>query len=293
MQRVTFINQSGKKAVFGLTPPYILESVRGTGMLDAQLMLSDSVGYDGKSYQGSYIEDREVTVSIHIKGNTREDMYKKRMELMAILGLSHQANGEMGRLEYTNDYGTWWIRAVVRIGVQPQKRVANYNTSISLVFDAPVPYWNDMQPFGDRMAYLDGGLEFPLEIDVNNRVQFGLQGYQTTITNAGDAPAPVEIHITGPGTTPSIYKLNTDEFIKVNKSIDTGDELVIKTGYGNERRVTINRANGTSESAFGYLDLNSTFFLLDVGENRLEYRSGDDTKTAKIEITGYSQYGGV
>lgn len=59
--------------------------------------------------------------------------------------------------------------------------------------------------------------------------------------------------------------VTTGEFIKVNRTIPPGYKLVLDTSFGN-KRVEIVAPDGVVENAFHYIDLESTFFSLEVGE---------------------------
>ena len=292
MQKVKYTTPKGDWVVFDRTPPYLFEKISGIGAEDAQLVTTDSVGQDGKTLHGLYTADREITVSIHIKGDTREKLYRNRLDLITLLSSSENADGQLGRLDYTNDYGTWWIPVAVKRGPQKNDRSGNYNPSVELIFYAPWPYWRAISPIGGRVAYMDGGLSFPLTIPQEEGVHFGSKGYSAIIHNAGDRPTAVEIKIKGPSVRPTIYKMETGEYIRVDQSLLEGDVLLIQTMPG-ERAVEITRADGTVEPAFGYLDLTSTLFQLTPGINTIEYKSDDDTKATEVEIKAYSQFGGV
>lgn len=290
MQKIIYENPSGKRVEFSMTPPYIFEKVSGIQAEDAILLTTEAPGQHGKSFHGLRMSDREINLSMHIKGNTREDMYRLRRELIAILSSGQSICGALGRLEYYNDAGSYCIPAIVKIGGNATARLKNYN-SMNIVFYCPNPFFRAMIPVSDNMAYLGGGFEFPLEFPEDG-VTFGSQGYQSTLDNAGDFPAPLEITITGPATEPQIMKVSTGEYIKVKRQLFAGDTLYLNTERGN-RKVMITRQNGETEQAFGYLDLTSTFFQLDPGENDFEYHSGDDTTNARVTLIAYPWYGGV
>ena len=165
-----------------------------------------------------------------------------------------------------------------------------------------------MQP----MAYMDGGFEFPIVFNPNGTVnedasglelaldpslqpigvEFGTQGCETELFNEGDVPAPIEITITGPALEPCITKRSTGEFILVDRVLAEDDVLYINTTPGNIR-VTITRADGTTEEAVGYLDPMSVLFQLDPGSNQIEYSSSDASRPTEVQVKTYSQYGGV
>lgn len=289
MQSVRYINPQNKEAVFSLTPPFIFEKISGTGQEDAQLMTSEPAGHDGKAFSGMYLSDREITVYIHIKGNSRQALYQNRQLLMNVLNPILHRDGALGRLEYANDHGAWWIPAAVKRGPQGTARAGNYHKSEQLVFYCPDPYWRGMTPEHASMAYLGGGMRFPIRFGA---VRFGARGYKATIYNRGNCPAPLSVEITGPSAQPEIRKVRTGEYIRVKRALYEGDVLQIDTTPGS-RSVTIRRAGGTVETAMGYMDLTSTFFQLDPGENQLQYLSGDDSQTSVIVLTAYARYGGV
>jgi hypothetical protein len=293
MQQVKYINPRGDEVVFDSTLPYIFEKISGTGAEDAQLITASPAAQDGTLYQGLYLSDREITLTIHIGGGTRAEMYENRQALIALLSTTYSAKGTLGRFEYTNDYGTWWLPALCKRGPQNFDRVANWQKSVQLVFYCPSPYWRSVDTDGDYMAYQGGGFEFPLEISSEEGgVEFGQQGYKSTLYNYGDSPAPLTITITGPATQPQITKTNTGEYLRIKRSLAAGDILTINTEPGS-RSVVIDRESGVQENAFGYVDMSSTFLQLSPGENPLEYNSGDDSQTGRITVRAYSWFGGV
>ena len=309
MQKLVYYNQNyvvgnEQYVTFSATPPYVFEKISGVGAADTTLVSSGNSGLDGSTLYGSYVADREITVNVHIRGNTREELYENRKRLMQKLSPTLAAEGKLGRLEYTNDNGTYWIPATVKRGPQPVTRNGNYHTSVELVFYCPNPFWRSMNTIEGKMEYTGGNFFFPLTIwekgtideetgeDIGG-IRFGRPGYTATLENKGDAATPLEISIQGPASRPKLTKLETGEYIGLKRGIGEGETLYINTAEGNERQVSIRQADGKEEDAFGYLYLNSTFFQLEPGVNFLEYETGDDTKTARLTLAAYSRFGGV
>lgn len=289
MQKVKYTNPKGEEVAFGFSPPYIFEKIAGIGAEDAQLITTESAGNSGKTFHGLYFGDREITLTMHIKGTTRAAMYENRQKLIAKLNPEQSASGKMGRLEYSNDYMTVWIPCIVKSAPQSFQRYGNYEKSVQIVFYCPSHLFRATNPQRNRIAYMGGGLEFPAEFGA---VEFGAQGYQTTLFNSGDSAAPVMVQIYGPAVMPQIMNWDTGEYIKVNRELYAGDLLTIGT-EPNNLTATILRANGTTEIAFGYIDLSSTFFQAAPGENKLRYLSEDDSTSTVVIIEMYPRYGGV
>lgn len=292
MQKLTYENPLGQRVEFGLTRPYVLEKIAGIGSEAASLLTSEAAFVDGKSFSGLYLGDREVTATVHIYGEDQKALYKNRQKLMALLCSGQSREGKKGRLEYQNDHIKVWIPAVVKKGPQPSSKKGGYFTSVQIVFYCPDPCWRAMEPQIGKIAYVDGGMRFPLNIDVEEGVRFGARGYSGVLYNDGDTPAPVDVTISGPAVNPEVRKMETGEYIRVRRQLYEGDTLSISTDPY-DMDVSIQRASGTVEPAFGYLDLTSTFFRLDPGENKLQYFSEDDSTTSRIIVASYSRYGGV
>ncbi len=290
-QSLRYINPKNAAVVFSDAPPFVFYKITGIGQMDAQMMASEPAGLDGSAFNGLYISHREVTVTMHIKGNKRKGMYENKMKLSAVMSPELHKNGALGRLEYTNDHGSWWIPAAVKRGPQGASRSGDFLINEQLVFYCPSPYWRGFAYNRSRMAYLGGGLRFPVKLGA---VRFGAQAYKASLFNFGDQPSPLEISITGPAIAPRITKVSTGEYIllREDKALIEGDSLNINTTPGNVA-VSIQHPDGRTEDAIGYINLNSKLFLLDPGENVLQYNSADDSQTSVIHMATLPWFGGV
>lgn len=112
-----------------------------------------------------------------------------------------------------------------------------------------------------------------------------------TIINSGHVETPVEIQFHGPAVNPKITNLTTGEFIRIKRELTSDDTLYINTAFG-QKRVEITR-NGVREDAFDYIDLASSFFSLQVGDNVIEYQSENGIDPQGVEIYYHNRYIGV
>lgn len=291
MQRIVYRNPGGAEIVFAAAPPFVFESVSGINGMGTQMITTAAALQHGKTFHGLRLDDRTISVKFNIEGKTREDMYRRRREAIQITSPSIHQTGGIGRLTYYNDFGGWTIPCVVKSDLESDKRTHNFN-HCKIDFYCPSPFFRSLEPETQRLTYMDAGLEFPLDFDSETGVQFGLRGYKNRVFNYGDALAPIQLTIHGPATLPEVIKSRTGEFVRISRQLYEGDTLYINTDP-DDIEVTVTRQNGQTESAFGYVDLESTFFLLEPGENELEYQSGDDTTTALVEVVSQSWYGGV
>jgi hypothetical protein len=289
-QSARYVNPKGKAAVFGSDPPYLFETISGTGAGDVQQSTSEPADLDGEPLEDVIIGPREVMVKFHIAGATEKELYENRQAILTLLDPYWNKNGALGRLEYTNKNGTAWIPASVKKGPQEFSCIADYFTSIPCVFYCPDSNWRGMTYNRIRLAYLGGGMRFPLRLGA---VRFGARGYQATIYSLGDRPSHVEMDITGPATRPEVIKYRTGEYIRLraDKPLLEGDTLHVDTTPG-QPSLTITHSNGVTEDAIGYLDLSSKLFMLDPGETLLQYVSGDDGQTSTVTVATLPWWGG-
>lgn len=285
MQRVKYISPSGKEVIFAHNEPnlpYIFEKITGIGAAEVDIITAKSVAEDGSTIQRIDVKDREITVYVHIRGDSREELYQNRRELIRILSIEESRTGKKGRLEYENDYVQLWIPCIVKKGPEVTQRAGNYHTSVALVFYCESPYFRNTKKSIYEMAFLDGAFSFPLSIPIDKGVRFGARAYSVEIQNKGDAPTPVEVRITAPTKFPKIIKKSTGEYIQVKKELKSNEELYINT---DKDQFNVELRNGNiSQSAIDYLAIGSKPFTLEPGKNVLLYESGDDTNTSRVFV---------
>ena len=99
----------------------------------------------------------------------------------------------------------------------------------------------------------------------------------------------MEFH--GPAVNPRVTNLTTGEYVQVNRTLTSDDILYISTMFRN-KVVEIETENGR-EDAFNYIDLGTTFFYLQVGDNMLEYSTENDLNPQSVTISYRKRYLGV
>ena len=85
--------------------------------------------------------------------------------------------------------------------------------------------------------------------------------------------------------------MSTGEFIRIKRELTSDDILYINTAFG-QKKVEIIRS-GVSTDAFDYIDLQSVFFSLQVGDNMLEYTSENGLDPQSVEVRYKNRYIGV
>ena len=141
---------------------------------------------------------------------------------------------------------------------------------------------------GESIMTLIGGLKFPLKLPFKLK-QFG--PLKKNVYNDGHMPAPVEIYFKGPAVNPKVVNHRTGEYIRIKRTLTSDEAVYINTAFRKKAVVIINR--DTREDAWDYLDLSSSFFWLQEGDNLIEFISDAGVKSKGVEIYYQERYLGV
>lgn len=235
------------------------------GDVEANTQLQKSPYQDGSTYIDTVLSERYIPIELKIRAKDEEDLTNKKRQLTSMfnpkLGL--------GLLRYQNNHDVkeiWTVSENVPFFPDgPSNRGKTFQKAlINLI--APSPYWQDVTPTNIKLEDFVANFSFPFSFPVS----FSIRGDSKVLVNSGHVPTPVKITFRGESINPRVTKLSTGEFIRIKRPIPIGHSLVITTGF-NEKAVKIVDAYGVETNAMGYIDLNSTFFSLDVGYNELAF----------------------
>lgn len=202
---------------------------------------------------------------------------------------STKKRGEL-LIYYENDYKKYRIYGKVEDSVDFVSRINNSDKS-TISFLCPNPYWLDESDTLEDIKSVTGGLEFPLEIDVEEQIEFAIVSFYKEIDNIGDEEIPVQIEYTGPAINPKILNETTGEFIQVNMEIGEKEKLIIDTTSGKE---TVNLVTPhKTVDVYNNIDLDSTFFKLVLGKNLIKYSSDNEGAKDRVTINYSNRYVGV
>jgi len=166
--------------------------------------------------------------------------------------------------------------------------------TLSISLECPSPFWLDPEPTPVLLAFVGGGLEFPLVTPT----EFGFLGYRAIADNTGDSPVPIEMYISGGAVNPRVTNKTTGEFIHVQRPMETHEELFINTDpeHMEVTLLSVDPVSGaaTRGNAYGYLSQDSTIMMMLVpGMNELTFSSDDENRTIRIRIFYRRRFTGV
>lgn len=267
MFKLVFENSKGESVEL-FSRPYRLMRVDGLGDVGVDVQTQKAPFQDGESLIDTVLEPRYLQIEVKIIGDNSADVEAKRRRLASVFNPKLQ----LGTLRYIRDDMIREIKAVAEsIPVFPDGSTNRGRTFQKAVINliAPEPYWRS--PTIEELPAYEKLFEWPSDYwelgdDGNIYFEMGLQRTERIVVNDGDAPMPFIIYFYGPAERPFIENRTTGEFIQINKRLEENEILKVDT---EEKSVVYIDPEGNETNVFNWLDLSSTFFYLQLGENEI------------------------
>jgi hypothetical protein len=158
----------------------------------------------------------------------------------------------------------------------------------------PKPYFKDVNDlitiFGDVIKMF----EFPFKIPkVGVEISAVSTNQRRKIINTGDVETGVLIKLFATGTVenPVIYDVLNRTQLKLNFTMLPADAIVINTNIG-EKSIELIR-DGVTTNAMGYMAQDSTWFILQAGDNIFTYDADSGNSNLQLTFTTSILYSGV
>ena len=282
-EALKYVNSRGESVLLGVGSMYhvnVQKDVSGLSDMSNTIYSSSSMGQHGDTYVGERIEPRDIEIDGKIKSGDKDEQIRLRRALTKVL------NPELdGTLYYV--YGDYVRKITAKAKSTPRFSHPNLAQEFSIVFRCLDPFWRDETEIREEVATWIGDWEWPVEI--NDEEGFEFEHHEESLLvdvyNDGHVATGMRIVFKALGAleNPQLFNINTREYIKVNYSMQAGDVITVDTTYGN-KRITLER-NGVETNIYRYMDGDSTFLQLDIGDNVFRYDA--DENLANLEVTVY------
>lgn len=284
MRKLTFTNTRGESVVLGNSRPFLVTKLEGTGSVDADIQMQKSPFQDGRTFIDSLLDVRTVSIEGAIVATDPLERTSRRKKLTSVF------NPKLGpgTLRYEYDGGVKVIQVIPDMSPTLPDRQNSPFQKFLLTLICPEPFWFDEKAREYEMSDFVGGMQFPLRLGT----MFSIRGSKIVFKNAGDVESPIEIRFSGACQNPKVTNLTTGEFIRINREIKANETLIITTAFGN-KRVEIDDGAGNVQNAFHYIDLDSTFWQMKKGDNKIQYSTDDGATNVKVKIIWKQRYLGV
>lgn len=278
MEKITYLNSLGNTLTFDYHGEYLLSEFTGLGAAEVQPATVAGFKQHGETVNDVTLGIRVMNIALLLFGNT----YEKKRNLDKLFNPLY---GE-GTLIYTNDYQSRMIKCYPTLTPQITKREGCLHIA-EIELTAFDPFFYDVSENAMKMDDYTGGLTFPV---ASSAFHFAQKGDVSHIDNVGDYLTPIRAEFRGDAINPKITLETTGEFIKVNTTIAEGEKLWINTAYGN-KTVQKEAINGAITSAYNLIDIDTSFFSLPIGQNKLSFSS--DGGQPEVYLYWRNRYLGV
>lgn len=289
-QVITFTNKKNEVIEFTDHSRFLIQKI-DFGDVDADEITYKGFKQDGEVYQHSTLTKRQIVLKFALLCETVEELLEVRKQILRVF------NPKIGQglLKYCH-YGVERCIPCVadRLPYMPlfPGRTVVEGEVILLAHD---PYFMDINQTKVEIAFWQGAFKFPLSIPQDTGIVMGVRNPSliVNVSNQGDVECGMMIEFIAKGTVenPSLFNVNTQEFIKVNQVMSAGEKITVSTGYGSKKIVS--ELNGVSKNIMKYLDLNSTFLQLEVGDNLFRYDADENLNQLEVNIWYTQRYLGV
>lgn len=271
-----------------LASSFILSSIEGLGEVQAEVQTVKSPFQHGSTPQSVTLGERELSLNIVIRGEDREEISNLRKRLGQVF---NPLAGE-GELVYsiteTLSYTIICLPTAVPQyptgkGVRTDKA---QQCTVSLT--AYKPFWIDTYDRYTDLIAFSSAFTMPFEFPI----VFGEQGASQTIYNTGHVPTPLKIELKGQNASPRIENMTTGKKIQLNRSLNQFETLYINTAVG-EKSAYVIGFDGVVTDVMGYLDPESEFFSLEVGENEISYNAVSASNESVATVIWRQRYNAI
>lgn len=233
------------------------------------------------------LEQRTVSISGWVIGDTYAELKANKEVLNRLVNPLHPIDAvvqEKYKLAFKPDYS-------VKYSVSYEE-----NNEVLCKFLIQGTCADPMFTTKDKQSALIASIipkfRFPLVIPQDTGILMGLRepSLLATLNNGGDIDTGllVTFSCTSTVTNPSLLNVDTREFIKINKTMSAGEQVVISTGSGEKYIKGI--VNGVEYNYFKYMDFDSTWLQLHTGENTLKYDADNNVDGLEVLISFLPKY---
>lgn len=274
-------NKYGQQLELTHNEAYVIEEIDGLDPPEATINTTRNANADGSVFNSSYVNDRQIIITMAVNSPAEAN----RIQLY-----KYFKNKYPLRLFYKNSTRDVYIDGYcqkINIEMFNKKQIAQ------IIIRCPEPFLKSVQDEMIDFSAIQADFEFPFSIE--SPIEFGeIQlNEEKDLINSGDVETGVTITLRARGsvTNPRIYNIETNEYFKLNITMQQGDEIVINTEK-KQKSVKLTRA-GVTSNIIGNLASGSTWFQLNPGDNIFSVTADSNPENMDAYCVLTDQFEGV
>lgn len=275
-------NDRGNTLELTNNPNYTVFKIEGLNPPHATINSSVNTTTDGSSINSVRLENRNIVIYVTMEG----DVEANRINLYKYFPVKKTV-----KLYFSNKSRDIYIEGTVELiecDLFSNKQVAQ----ISII--CPRPYFKDVENLVTVFSDISSMFEFPFSISkAGMEISTIGTNQRRSIINTGDIETGVLIKLFATGTVvnPVIYDVLKRTNLKLNFTMLASDTIVINTNVG-EKSIELIR-DGVTYNAMGYMAQDSTWFILEAGDNVFTYDADSGNSNLQLTFTTAILYSGV
>ncbi len=285
-KKIVCENSYGYKLEFAYSAPYYLDSYSGIHEYSGSVATIKSAFGVGVSYIGTSVNQRAINLVVAFRDGT--DLVNRKQQLFNVFPLKD--NGTLYYYEAN-------IERKINYYVENLNltRKGNYvYASINLI--CPSPYFMDSTETIVVLNNWDKLLEFPLEIIEGTGIEFGSKNDSTTIEIVNNSHIDYGLTIAfvanGNVVNPSLKNTYTNEEMKLNYELATGEQIIVTT-YNNDKTIVHIDSNGNETNITNSLVFGTKFLQAGNGVNKFVPNADEGLSNLDCSISYYNYYEAV
>ncbi len=281
---LTYINTAGERITLKQARPFFLTKMDGTGAAKQTINTFKAPEQDGAFFISSTLDMRNITLEGSVLANTVDEAYERRKQFLRVFTPKRQ-----GKL-FVRDRQISCVVEEAGFAASSRERAPNFFVSLL----CPSPFFEALEEVREELAMWTPLFHFELEIPESG-MEFGSRQPSQIIKvdNIGDVPCGCQVVFKALGsvTNPELMDVDTGEYVRLNTTMGSGEELRVFTHFAGKRVVSI--IGQTESNAFSLLDTSSTFMQLAAGRNTLRYSAAANMDLLEVSIFYRPQFLGV
>ena len=275
-------NDRGNTLELTGNPNYTVYKIEGLTPPKASINMSSNATTDGDTVNSVRLENRNIVIYTTVNS----DVETNRINLYKYFPVKKNI-----KLYFSNESREVYIEGRVELiecDLFTERQVAQ----ISII--CPKSYFKAVDNLVTMFSDVSSLFEFPFSISKDG-IEFSAitANIRKSIINTGDVETGIIINLFAKGTVvnPVIYDVLKRTQLRLNFEMIAGDSIVINTNAG-EKSIELIRA-GVSRNIIGNMAKNSTWFVLESGDNVFAYDAESGNNSLQLSFTTSILYSGV
>lgn len=274
-------NKYGQQLELTHNEAYVVKSIDGIDPPEGVINTTRNANSDGSVFNSAYVNNRTIIITLAIN----EPAEQNRINLYKYFKSKYPV-----RLYYKNASRDVYIDGYVKkptIDFFAEKQIAQ----ITII--CPSPFFNGAADSITEFSSIESLFEFPFEIEQPIPFSELTPSPEKNIINNGDVEtgALFVLEARGIVTNPAIYNTETNEFFKINLSLEEGDQIIINTIKKQKSIKLIHE--GTASNIIGSVENGSTWFQIVPADNLYQITAAVNPENLDAYILLTDQFEGV